>query len=353
MTYFYNILYLLDKIISMGDDPRNSSYIGPTLTGENLAKSIQTLLMVPVPLIKPLIMLVTIPTLGPLYFAAKKGIKMREISQEKKRLWKLLLEKIEEFGTKIIEYEKYQDAALIEIKKAREANDNGSKKRIRGELNKKATETKKEIDIICKELKGELKSIDDKTELKERFEEFISLLKKGIGELDSPEIKRTIDLPTETESNLRPASATARLGKFFGLKSKDEKQDKYMNEFLENYKSIIELKKQKAVTLATPRDSLMAERIPMLASDIKNNINKAYDPKIEKLEIANSKLYERLTSDNKARIETGLLLERRIGGRISAGAKVPKAKVHKAKVPKSKVPKKKVPKAKPTRTTGA
>ena len=341
----------------MGDDPRNSSYIGPNFTTENLAKSIQTLLMVPVPLIKPLIMLVTIPTLGPIYFAAKKGLEMRKISEENKRLWNLLLEKIEEFGTKIIEYEKYQDATLIKIENARKAKDKDKElKRIREELNKKATETKKEIGIIYENLKSELESIGDKTELKKRFEEFISLLKKGMGELDSPEIKRTIDLPTETESNLRPASATARLGKFFGLKSKDEKQDKYMNEFLENYKSIIELKKQKAVTLATPRDSLMAERIPMLASDIKNNINKAYDPKIEELKNANSILYKRLTSDNKARIETGLLLERRIGGRISAGAKVSKA-VPKKKVPKAKVSKavskKKVPKAKPTRTTCA
>lgn len=297
-------------------DPRNSFYIEPNLTGRNFVKGLQMLAMVPVALSLPLIKLVTYPTLGPLYFAAKKGLEMRDISREKTRLWKLLLEKIGEFGTKITEYEKYRDVALKNIKTAREAKNNERKENVRRELKKKAKETKQEIDIIYKNLKRELndnEELNDNDELKKGFEDFISLLNQEMNELNSPEKKRTIELPTETESNLRPASATsrpasasasavARLGKVLGFKPQDEKQDEYIRKYLENYKSILELKKQKAVTIATPRDSLMAERIRISDSDIEKNINNAYDPYIKDLESANSKLYKKLTDNSKKTI---------------------------------------------------
>ena len=352
-------------------DPRNSFYIEPNLTGKNIAKTLKMFAMLPVTLSMPLIKLVTYPTLGPIYFAAKKGIELRNISKEKKRLWKLLLEKIEEFGTKITEYEKYRDVALKNIKTAREAKDNKRKENVRRELKKKAKETKQEIDIIYINLKRELndnEELNNNDELKKGFEDFISLLNQEMNELNSPEKKRTIELSTETESNLRPASATsrpasasavARLGKVFGFKPQNEKQDEYIREYLENYKSILELKKQKAVTIATPRDPLMAERIHISDLDIEKNINNAYDPYIKDLESANSKLYKKLTDNSKTTIETILLERRRIGAGAKVPkkkvpkAKVPKAKVPKKKVPKAKVPKKKVPKAKPTRTTDA
>jgi hypothetical protein len=335
----------------MGDDPRNSSYIKPFFSQENFIKGLKMLPMLPVELSLPAIKLVTYPTLGPLYLAAKQGIKMRNISVEKKRLWNLLLEKLKEFGEKITEYEKYRDAALINIKTARKAKDNELKEEVRRELIKKATETKGKLSIIYKNLKKELdinKELKDNEELKKRFEYFISLLNKEMNELESPENERTIYLPTETESNLRPASAAARpasavarLGKVFGFKPQDEKQDENIEEYLKNYKLIQELKKEKHVKLETQRDSLMADRIHITPYELITNINNYYDPKIEALKVANDKL--KLTDKSKAIIETKLLEE---GRRISAGAKVSKAKVPKAKVSKAKVPKAKVSKAK-------